>query len=279
MHRAGYDANLPRRGGGIHSRGIKFMSLINKRNDAVNSDLFSHDTISMRGAGVVTITQPRKGARFTLDSLILADFCRAKTDDTILEPGAGTGIISILLAKKFPKAALVAVETQPAAVEICRKNITVNGVDDRILFFEKDIKTLKTVLKPSTFDVIVANPPYTRSGTGKESPHAGRLASRHDVLGDLREWLDLQVFLKNKGRYVLVFISDRLAELITSLRSRKLEPKCMRLVHPYADRQATLVLIEAVKASGIGLEVLPPLVIHEANGHFTREMRALYDLP
>ncbi len=255
------------------------MSLINERSNTVNSDLFTRDSISMRGAGVVTITQPRKGARFTLDSLILADFCRVKPEDTILEPGTGTGIISILLAKKFPDAALVAVETQPAAVDVCRKNISDNGVDAHILFFDKDIKTLRTVLKPATFDLIVANPPYTRTGTGKQSPHAERLTARHDVLGDLRAWLDLQVFLKNKGRYVLIFASDRLAELITSLRSRKLEPKRMRLVHPYADRQATLVLIEAVKASGIGLEVLPPLVIHETNGHFTREMRSLYDLP
>ena len=239
----------------------------------------THDSISLRGAGIVTISQQKEGARFTLDSLLLTDFCRVRSQDTILEPGAGAGIISLLLAKKFPGAAIVAVETQPTAAALCRQNILDNGLDGRVLFFENDIRTLAKVLKPSTFDVIVANPPYTRSGTGKESPHAGRLFSRHDLLGDLKVWLDLQVFLKNKGRYVMVFPSDRMAELISSLRSRKLEPKCLRLVHPYADKPASLVLMEAVKASGIGLEVLAPLVIHKNDGGYTEEMRRIYDLP
>jgi tRNA1Val (adenine37-N6)-methyltransferase len=237
----------------------------------------TRDSISLRGAGIVTIRQEKEGARFTLDSLLLADFCRIKPHDTVLEPGAGTGIVSLLLAKKYPETAVVAVENQAEAAALCRQNILDNGLDDRILFFENDIRTLAKVLKPSTFDVIVANPPYTRSGTGKESPHAGRLSARHDLHGDLKAWLDLQVFLKNKGRYVFVFPSDRLAELISLLRSRKLEPKCMRLVHPRPDKPASLVLLEAVKASGIGLEVLSPLIVHRDDGGYTDEMRRIYD--
>ena len=133
-------------------------------------DSLTHDSISLRGAGIVTIAQQKKGARFTLDSLLVADFCRVKSWDTILEPGPGTGIISLLLAKKHSRSRIVAVEMQPALARICEKNIADNDLENRIKLIEGDMRTLKKVLKSSSFDVIVANPPYTRVGAGKQSP-------------------------------------------------------------------------------------------------------------
>lgn len=239
----------------------------------------TRDSISLRGAGVVSVFQPDKGARFTLDSLLLADFCRIKPHERVLEPGAGSGIISLLLAQKHPRSSIVAVEVQPAAAKLCRENITANGLDEHITLLEQDIMKLKKILKPATFDAIVANPPYTRTGAGKQSPLLERLHARHDRLGDLAAWLNLHLFLKNKGRFVVVFPCDRLAELITGLRVRRLEPKRMRLVHPYRDRPSSLILIEAVKSAGAGLEVMPPLVVHETNGRYTEEMCRIYDLP
>jgi tRNA1(Val) A37 N6-methylase TrmN6 len=238
----------------------------------------TRDSISLRGAGTVTIVQRKKGHRFTLDSILLADFCRIKPRDRILEPGAGTGIISLLLAKKYPHVRITAVEMQTALAGLCRRNIIDNGLDDHIVLFEQDIRILKGKLKTSTFDVIVANAPYTKNGTGRQSPCPERMLSRHDRGANIVTWLDLQMFLKNKGRYFLVFPADRLSELITSLRMNRLEPKRIRLVYPYASKPASLVLIEAVKSAGIGLEVLPPLVVHDADSGYTEEMRHIYDL-
>lgn len=238
----------------------------------------TRDSISMRGAGVVTIVQQKKGHRFTLDSILLADFCRIKPRDRILEPGTGTGIISLLLAKKYPHVRITAVEMQTALADLCRQNIIDNGLDDHMILLEKDIRALKEELKTSTFDVIVANAPYTKSGAGKQSPRPERSLSRHDRGADIVIWLNLRIFLKNKGRYFLVFPADRLSELIYSLHMHGLEPKRMQLVHPYVRKPASLVLIEAVKSAGIGLEVLPPLIVHNADSGYTEEMRHIYDL-
>jgi tRNA1Val (adenine37-N6)-methyltransferase len=238
----------------------------------------TRDSISLRGAGAVTIVQQKKGHRFTLDSILLADFCRIKPRDKILEPGAGTGIISLLLAKKYPHVRIKAVEIQTALADLCRQNIIDNGLSDQIILLEQDIRSLEGELKASTFDVIVANAPYTKSGAGRQSPRPERLLSRHDRGADIAAWLNLQIFLKNKGRYFLVFPADRLSELISSLRMYHLEPKRMRLVHPYDGRPASLVLIEAVRSAGIGLEVLPPLIVHATESGYTEEMRHIYDL-
>jgi len=236
----------------------------------------THDQIALRGAGIVNITQPEKGARLTLDSLLLADFCRFKPRDAILEPGSGAGVISLLLAKKYPRASIVSVEVQAAVAKLCSQNISDNGLDGRIVLINQDLREIHHTLKPASFDAIVANPPYTRIGTGIQSPIQERLTSRHDWLGTIQAWIDLRIFLRNRGRYFLVFPAGRTAEILSLLRAGKLEPKRMRFVHPWQDKPAFLILVEAMKSAGPGLEVLPSLTVHEAGG-YSSEMRQIYD--
>jgi tRNA1Val (adenine37-N6)-methyltransferase len=237
----------------------------------------TRDQIALRGAGIVTIIQPKKGARFTLDSLLLADFCRIKSQDAIMEPGSGTGIISLLLASKFPRSFVVAVEAQTTVAHICSKNISDNGFNDRIVLLNQDIREIHPTLKPGSFDAIVANPPYTRAGTGRQSPVQERLASRHDRLGTIQTWLDLGIYLRNRGRYFLIFPASRASEILCLLRLGKLEPKRVRFIHPWQDKPASLILIEAMKSGGPGLEVLPPLIVH-AGGGYSPEMKQIYDI-
>ncbi len=238
----------------------------------------THDSISLRGAGAVTIIQQRKGHRFTLDSLLLADFCRIKPRDKILEPGAGTGIISVLLAKKFSNALLYPVEIQPELLDLCRRNMEANGLRNNIIVINRDIRLLKRSIGPEAFDVIVANPPFTKAGSGRRSPSASRQLARHDESADIGAWLDLQCFLKNKGRYNLVFPAARTAEVVSLMRTKHLEPKRARFIHPYQGRPASLVLIEAVKTAGAGLEILPPLIVHEPDGTFSVEIKKIYGI-
>lgn len=241
-------------------------------------DSLTHDSISLRGSGIVTIVQPEKGFRFTLDSLLLADFCRIKPKDRVLEPGAGTGVISILLAKKHPRSQFYPVEIQPALVELCEQNRIDNGVEHNVITVKRDIRRLYQSIDPGGFDVVVTNPPYTKLGAGKKSPLPERQMARQDQLGKIEFWLDLQKFLKHGGRYNLVFPASRFAELVALMRERGLEPKRLRFVHPKEHKPASLVLIEAVKSGGPGLIVLPPLVVHESDGSYAEEVRNLYGM-
>ena len=236
----------------------------------------TNDTIALRGAGVVQIAQPAKGHRFTLDSILLADFCRIKPQERVLEPGAGTGVISLLLAKKHPRSFFTAVEVQPQLADLCGRNIIDNSLEGRTTVIAQDLRRLSRTLALGSYNVIVANPPYIKEGTGRSSTNAIRNIARHDHAASLGSWLNLHRFLKNRGRYCLVFPAARLAELVALMKRRKLEPKRLRLVHPYHDKPAALVLIEAVKSAGTGLEVLPPLIVHGADGSCTLEMTAIY---
>ncbi|MEK6742714.1 MAG: methyltransferase [Nitrospirota bacterium] len=236
----------------------------------------TRDSISLRGAGVVQIAQPAKGHRFTLDSILLADFCRIKPKDRVLEPGAGTGIISLLLAMKHPRAVFTAVEVQPQLADLCEQNIVDNSLEGRITVIARDLRQLSKTLDHGSLSVIVANPPYIKEGTGRTSPHAARQTARHDRAASLESWLNLHCYLENRGKYFLVFPAARLAELVALMKRRKLEPKRLRLVHPFLEKPASLVLLESVKESGSSLEVLPPLIVHEPGGGYTKEMREIY---
>jgi len=238
----------------------------------------TRDSIFLRGASVVKIAQPAKGHRFTLDSIILADFCRIKPKDRVLEPGSGTGIISILLAKKHSRAVFTAVEVQPHLADLCEQNIMDNSLDGRITVIARDLRRLSQTLGHGSLSVIVANPPYIKEGTGRSSPHAARQISRHDRAASLDAWLNLHRFLKNGGKYFIIFPAARLAELVVLMKRRKLEPKRLRMVHPYREKPASLVLLESVKEGGSGLEVLPPLIVHEPGGGYTKELREIYGL-
>lgn len=238
----------------------------------------TNDGISLRGAGVVFVSQPKKGFRFTLDSLLLADFCSIKPKDRVLEPGAGTGVISILLAKKHPRSLFYPVELQQELIDLCEKNSAANTVDQNVIPLQRDIRRLYQSINPGGFDVIVANPPYRKEGTGAKSPLPERQAARQDQLGRIESWLDLQKFLKHGGKFTLVFPAARLAELLSLMRARLIEPKRLRFVHPKAQKPASIILIEAVKSGGIGLEILPPLIVHEHNGEYTKELKKIYGI-
>ena len=237
----------------------------------------THDSIAMRGAGAVHIAQPAKGHRFTLDSILLADFCRIRPGDRVLEPGAGTGVISLLLAKRQPRAFFLAVDIRPASCDLCDQNIERNSLRN-VTAACHDIRSLPRSIEQGIFDVIVVNPPFVKKGTGKASPLAERNEARQANTA-LGHWLATQKFLKQGGRYNIVFPAARLAELFSLMRVRKLEPKRIRLVHPYAGRPASLALIEAVKDGGNGLVVLPPLVVHDQGGGYSAEMKDIYGLP
>ena len=66
--------------------------------------------------------------------------------------------------------------------------------------------------------------------------------------------------------------------IVAAMQKRALEPKRLRLVHPYADRPASLALVEAVKGGRTGVEVLAPLIVHDRGGGYSKEMQEIYGL-
>ncbi|HDR06174.1 MAG TPA: SAM-dependent methyltransferase [Candidatus Coatesbacteria bacterium] len=221
-------------------------------------------------SGGLELLQPRAGPRTSVDAVLLADFL-APGDETLAELGLGNGAASLaaLYLRRAPSA--WGIEIQPGLAGLAELNARTTGLPLEVK--TGDLRRREDLGEPGRFTRVIANPPFRRPDDGRRSPSVSRDAARREVFGGLQDFLDAaRLLLAEGGRFTLIYPARRLAELAAELRSRRLEPRRMRLVHPSPERPAGLVLLEAVKGGGAELEIPPPLYTHGADGAYTDEM-------
>ena len=214
---------------------------------------------------------------FGMDAVLLSGFARVKKGEKVLDLGTGTGIIPILLEAKTEGSLFVGLEIQPESVDMARRSVALNGLSDRVRIEEGDIRRASELFGAGVFDVVTANPPYMPVGGGLKNPQEPKAIARHEVLCSLEDVLrEGAGLLHPGGRMYLVHRPQRLVEIFAGMRRHRLEPKRMKCVHPYVDRPANMVLIEAVKGGNAQLTVEKPVVVFRAPGEYTDEIRQVY---
>lgn len=228
--------------------------------------------------GALRCLQPRQGYRFSVDAVLLAHFLTPQPEARILDLGAGCGVVSLILSHRWPTANLVALELQPRLAEVVRRNVAINSLASRVTVLEGDCRWIADLLAPNSFDWVATNPPYYPTASGRHHPGTERAKARHEILGGVGEMAPAAAFaLKSGGRAAFVYPAARTEILLSALRDNGLAPKRLQRVHPYPEAEAGLVLVEAVKDGGEGLEVLPEFCICQGKGGmYTVEMAAMY---
>ncbi|GAB5046495.1 tRNA1(Val) (adenine(37)-N6)-methyltransferase [Thermodesulfovibrio sp. TK110] len=225
--------------------------------------------------GSIKICQPEEGYRFSVDALILAHFVNLKRVNKIVDIGSGTGIIGIILAKKYPEAHITMIEIQPELAELAHISSELNNIADRVNILCADAKEFKD----SGYDLVISNPPFRRLKTGKMSPLEKKALARHELTLTVKDLSQIsQRVLKHRGRLYMIHLPERLTEIIKIMGNYSLEVKRLRFVHSKINTDAKMVLIEAVKGGKIALKVEPPLFIYRENGKYTEEMELIYKL-
>ncbi|MBI5098863.1 MAG: tRNA1(Val) (adenine(37)-N6)-methyltransferase [Nitrospirae bacterium] len=228
----------------------------------------------------IKLFQAKNGYRFSVDALLLENFISAKRLEKGIELGTGSGIISILLAKRLKSTKIIAVEIQSNLAERAIRNVSLNSLDERIEILQKDIKDLKKIYPANKFDFVFSNPPFRKTTTGRLSIYEERAVARHEVEITLPDLIRTASYLiKHSGKFFLIYHPFRLAELISLLQKAKLEPKRMRFVHSKMGEEAKMVLIEAVKGSGTWLKIAHPLFIYEKGSEYTSELKKILSVP
>jgi tRNA1Val (adenine37-N6)-methyltransferase len=235
-------------------------------------DAFTVDTL-LRGR--VTLLQPARGPRSSLDPVLLAGFVRAPYG-RFLDIGGGSGALSFLLLAADAAAAGVAVELDACLARLAVAGRARNGWDARLAIHEADVRRLGAALPAAGFDLVVTNPPFYAVGAGQLPPDLTRARASHELALTLAEWLDVAArAVRPGGRVAAIFPAERLIELGAEMRARDLAPTRLRAVHPFADRPASRVLVEAERAGRRPLAVEPPLILHEAEQRFTAEVKRM----
>ena len=223
------------------------------------------------------LIQDPKRFCFGVDAVLLSGFAAAKKGDKVLDLGTGTGIIPILMSAKTQAAHFSALEIQPESAEMARRSVMLNDLQDKIDIVEGDIKKAAEIFKPSYFDVITTNPPYMNFEGGLKNSFDPKTIARHEVLCSLDDIaLAAQKLLKFGGHFYMVHRPHRLTDIMCTLRSHKIEPKKIRFVQPYANREPNMVLIEGVRSGKPMVKVMPTLVIYKDDGTYTDEIIDIY---
>lgn len=214
---------------------------------------------------------------FGMDAVLLSGYAQAGEGARVLDLGTGTGIIPILMEAKTKAAQLIGLEIQKESAQMARRSVALNDLQDKIQIVDGDIKEAGQLFDAASFDVITCNPPYMISQHGLQNPDSPKAIARHEVLCTLEDVIKASArLLKPGGKLYMVHRPFRLAELMVVMHDYKIEPKRMRLVHPFIDHEPNMVLIEGVRGGKPRMTVDNPLIIYESQGVYTKELMNIY---
>lgn len=223
------------------------------------------------------IIQKKNGFCFGMDAVLLSGFARVREGQVHIDLGTGTGIIPILLEAKTEGAHFTGLEIQDAVADMAARSVRLNGLEDKVTIARGDIREASRLFGKASFDVVTSNPPYMNDNHGLKNPDLPKAIARHEVLCTLDDVCrEAAALLKPGGSFFMVHRPHRLAEIISTLKEYKLEPKRMKLVHPFVDKEANMVLIEAVRGGKSMMKVEAPVIVYREPGVYTDEIYTIY---
>ncbi len=223
------------------------------------------------------IIQKKKGFCFGMDAVLLSGFAQVKERQLVIDLGTGTGIIPILLEAKTRGKHFTGLEIQESIAEMAFRSVCLNRLQDRVEIVQGDIKEASRIFGKASFDVVTSNPPYMAGNHGIQNTNQVKAISRHEILCSLEDVVrEAALLLKQGGCFYMVHRPRRLVEILCVLREYGLEPKRIKMVHPFIKDKANMVLIEAVKGGGAMMKIEAPVVVFQEPGVYSEEIRTVY---
>lgn len=265
-------------------------SMIEYRGEVVLKENERIDDLERNGYGII---QRNDGFCFGMDAVLLSGFASVKAGGTAVDLGTGTGIIPILLEAKTKGAEFYGLEIQPEMAEMAARSVRLNALSDKVHIIEGDIKAVSAkagdqdaenaaftevmAKLKGRVDTVTSNPPYMKDSHGLKNPDDFKQISRHEVKCDLTDVCRAaSLLLKNGGHFYMVHRPLRLPEIITKLKAVGLEPKRIKPVYPYVDREANMILIDAVKGAREECRFEKPVIVYKEPGVYTDEIYDIY---
>ncbi len=223
------------------------------------------------------IIQNPEGFCFGMDAVLLSGFTRVKSGEVVLDMGTGTGIIPILLEAKTEGKHFTGLELQAKSADMARRSVALNDLSEKIDIVEGNICEASKIFGKAVFDVVTTNPPYMNESHGLTNPDMPKAIARHEIYCTFEDIArEAASVLKPQGRFYMVHRPRRLIELINTLSKYKLEVKTIKPVYPMADKEANMVLVEAVRGGKPLMKLEKPLIVYKEPGVYTDEIYDIY---
>jgi tRNA1Val (adenine37-N6)-methyltransferase len=238
--------------------------------NGITTDTFFH--------GKLIVAQHQEGYRFSIDAVLLSHYAEPNPNARVLDLGTGCGIVALILAYRFPSIEIFGVELQSELARMAEFNVHQNEMQARINIIQADLTKPYIANLPGLFDMVVCNPPFRKSNSGRINPNRQKALARHEITVTLSDILGAaERFLRPKGCFVAVYTAERLMDLLASMRKAGIEPKRMRMIHSRANSAGNLVLMKGSKGGRPGLKVGPPMIIYNEDGSYTTELVQMFD--
>ena len=225
------------------------------------------------------IYQKKDAFRFGMDAVLLSWFAVYRDGDRIMDLCTGNGVIPLLMdaRREGRTASFTGIDIQEEAVELALASVKLNQAESRICIENADIREASALCGRGSFDIVTCNPPYIKQGSGIVNPTDKKAIARHEILCTLDDVMrESAGLLKDGGKLYLVYRPKRLKEVFLLAERYHLSVSRLKFVHPYEDREAVLVLIEAVKGTHSELHTEAPVIIYQADNVFSEEISEIY---
>ena len=232
------------------------------------------DDLQCRGYQLI---QKPQGFCFGVDAVLLSDFVKVKPGQKVLDLCTGSGVIPILLSAKTEGEHFTGLELQEDYADMAGRSVKYNQLEDKIDILCGDVKEGKKLFQPASFQVVTVNPPYMTDNHGLKNVYEPKMIARHEVALSLEDVIALSGYvLPESGNFFMIHKPFRLAEIFCMMREYHIEPKRMRLIHPYVDKEPTMVMIQGTKGGRQRITVEPPLIIYKESGVYSDEIYEIY---
>lgn len=221
------------------------------------------------------IIQAQNLPKFGLEGALLANYPDVIEGWQVCDLCTGSGVVPLLLTTRAINLHITGVEVSPELSDLARRSVQMNGLEGTIEILTQDLLNLD--LPGGRWDLITANPPYFTAAGGLVSPDTLRAQARSQVRVGVADVIrTAHRLLRTKGYLALSYRVGGLPEVMESLSKQNMGLDRLRFVHHNLSSKASSFLLMARKGVGAKMRVEPPLVIFQADGGLTPEMKGLY---
>lgn len=229
--------------------------------------------------GKLNLWQAAKGYRAAVDPALLAASLKLRPGAMAVEFGCGPGAALLSAAYLNQEVSFLGIEADPTAAKLAERNCDHPDFTGRVDIICGDIHHWRgpesgQIGSGIGVDAIFFNPPFFDDATALRAPSEAKSAAWINE-SSLSEWITSALRrLKEGGRLTVIQRADRLGDILSAL-APKAGGVLVLPVHAKAEEAAKRVIVSAVKTSKAPMQILPGLILHDADGRYTAEADAI----